>query len=198
MKNDLILISGKQGSGKTTLQTGLAEKAKRIGYHRIYNYNFADTIYGFQDYLLNQMERFTGVPRVKKDGTLLQLLGTEWGRKTFGADVWCKIVKKRIEQNSYQDYNNLFIIGDCRFRNELDFFPQALKVRLECSEEERKTRTKAWRDNTKHDSEIDLDFCENKFNLILNTSASIPLGKDGCIELVFAELQKQTYKELSL
>ena len=93
---------------------------------------------------------------MKKDGELLQVLGTEYGRKLLGDDVWVKVLKRRVDYWLRVE-PHLIIIDDCRFENEHDAFPDALRVHLECSEYMRKSRCSYWRTNTDHPSEIGLD-----------------------------------------
>ena len=155
-----LLISGKQGSGKTTLQNEIAMTwQSRIKGGRAITVNFADVIYQMHDLCLNVLERYH-YRGIKKDGKLLQLLGTEWGRKTIADNIWVSVLKNRINElilNNSHHANLLFIIGDCRFRNEFDGFPEALRIRLECPRDIRKERCPAWRDTETHPSEIDLD-----------------------------------------
>lgn len=173
MTPKVIIISGKQGSGKTTLQKQIQSKLYALG-NRVELINFADVIYQIHDYAINVLEG-VGVKRdLVKDGVLLQLLGTEWGRKTIQENVWCQIAKNRIENMAKNMHNvGYVILGDCRFENEFDFFPDALSIRLECDREIRKTRCSQWRENDAHPSELGLDdYSKNsKFNLYFNTGS---------------------------
>ena len=172
MKHKIIMISGKQGSGKTSICNQLLLMAARknlTGHHMI----FADTIYLIHDYA-RELLRFRGVPRPDKDGKLLQLLGTEWGRTLIGEDVWIDCLRGAINNIApVPKDSHLFVISDCRFRNEFDGV-DAFKVRLEASEEVRKARTHGWRDTTTHISETDLDAyaAEGKFDLVINTDGA--------------------------
>lgn len=46
---------------------------------------------------------------------LLQKMGTEVGRTLFGENVWSDIIRKKIEEDIYQN----FVVTDLRFPNEL-------------------------------------------------------------------------------
>ena len=170
------------GSGKTTLANDITPLLQQDGY-AVHSVIFAQTIYDIHDFALQLLED-RGVSRdIIKDGPLLQLLGTEWGRQTIDQNIWVKTTRGLIDQlrKNHKDLKNIFLISDCRFRNEFDAFPDALRVRLECPEDIRKARCSAWRENTQHPSEIDLDnYSEsNKFDLKLytNTSKSDKLAK---------------------
>jgi hypothetical protein len=48
---------------------------------------------------------------------MLQTLGTEWGRKLIGKDIWLEVMKDRISDSK----SNLILIDDLRFVNEAEF-----------------------------------------------------------------------------
>ena len=191
--NTILMISGKQGSGKTTLSDTIKKYAVDYDFDFVSTLKFADTLYELHEYLLNKMETLTGKPRIKKDGKLLQILGTEWGRENFGENVWVDILKKKIEKLESQKSKRLIIIDDCRFENEFDAFPEALRVRLYCAENVRKLRTDAWRDNTNHPSEIGLDdySAKNLFDVTYDTSINEPMNIAGNI---FTLLNSNSWK----
>lgn len=169
----VVVISGKQGSGKTTLSEGLGRHAEKAGL-TVSRLKFADPLYEMHGeihkVLLKHGEDFK-----TPDGKLLQLLGTEWGRSTLGHDVWARILMRRILKldDMFQDMR-LVIVDDCRFRNELEAFrilsasdnAKVLTVRLEAGEALRRARAEKWRENTTHPSEIDLDGCA--FDMTIN------------------------------
>jgi hypothetical protein len=194
----VILISGKQGSGKTTISNALKARAKQFKFDFVGSMKFADVLYELHDYLLNKMATYTEKPRIKKDGPLLQWLGTEWGRTKYGPNVWVNILKNKVKffEDESASLKRLIIIDDCRFENEFDAFPEALRVRLTCSEAERKARADAWRDNTEHPSETGLDVyaAAGKFDLVLNTAGA---GRDveHCVSLIFSELNRGSWIE---
>lgn len=90
----------------------------------------------------------------------------------------------------------LVIIDDCRFTNEFDAFPQALRVRLNAAEDVRKGRAESWRENTVHPSEVGLDLydIEGKFDLYLQTDLAESSPKH-CATLITAQLLKRTWIE---
>ncbi len=198
---DIVMISGKQGSGKTTISDALRVRAKQLGYDFVGTMKFADTLYELHEHLLNKMETLTGKPRVAKDGPLLQWLGTEWGRKTFGDKVWVDILKNKINNfnNAQSLSKRLIIIDDCRFENEFDAFPESLRVRLDAPEHERRKRCPAWRDNVNHPSETGLDIydVEKKFDLYLYTGEMHDQSNnvEHAVSTIFSKIQRGSWRE---
>lgn len=181
----ICLISGKQGSGKTTLSEKLKKELIKDGFV-VFTMKFADILYDMHNAVRGVMkqsdpENVLRYDYEKKDGDLLQLLGTEWGRKK-NPDIWVKLVLNRamaIERRfaEMKSHDFVIIIDDCRFPNELDvfknFYPDTFTVRLRCPESLRKSRAEYWRENTNHPSETALDEYEEnrKFDIILPTDA---------------------------
>ncbi len=171
----VIAASAKQGGGKSTLALEI-ERLSAEAFDFCHTMKFADPIYELHDIILNKMEQWTGIPRVKKDGDLLQYLGTEFGRKKYGDNVWVDILLSRIANRDFGTFDKagykegkkfktenrtgmgLLMIDDLRFENEFDCLGKdVLRVRLECPEAERKLRAESWRDKTTHPSEVGLD-----------------------------------------
>ena len=94
-----------------------------------------------------------------KDGPLLQLLGTEWGRKHLGEDVWVDALKGSIRKAKRLNAASqlAIVVDDMRFENEFDGFPEACKIRLEASKIVRMQRCEMWREQDEHPSEVALD-----------------------------------------
>lgn len=177
MNSKIILISGKQGSGKTTLAKKLQIELQRHKGVAVYQFIFAGPLYEMHDFCLGTLKEAGFHKDVSKDGKLLQLLGTEWARETISQTIWVDICKARIARqlrDTWADMN-FFIISDCRFKNELDLFPDALSIRLEAPKDVRKIRCSQWRDKDDHASEIDLDDYAilKKFDLVYDTG---PMG----------------------
>lgn len=194
-KSLVVLISGKQGSGKSTLAELLAHELYiRHSYCRGHLLNFADPLYEIHNYARGLLKQ-AGVAfdETKKDGKLLQLLGTEWGRQTIGPDTWVRIAQSRVQSILKNECRNspdfqVFIVADCRFQNELFAFPRSLKVRLECGKELRQKRVSMWRDNDGHPSEVDLDESTLHFDLVIDSEKYGPLH---AVELVVAQILKR-------
>lgn len=174
MKTVIVAISGKQGSGKTTLASKLHQWAIPH-FEQVRHWKFANPLYAMEKAIAKTMEEY-GRPIKTPDGRLLQLLGTEWGRETLGPNVWAEILEGRILALTKPDSHSFIVVDDARFDNELEVFKRlkdagykVLTVRLEAPEEARKVRAEKWRDRTNHPSEVGLDHRVMDFDLVLNT-----------------------------
>lgn len=182
------MISGKQGSGKSTLQKAIIEKLiSRSKAKVIFNLKFADVLYRMHDAVLKILYSYLPKRKIQKDGPLLQVLGIEWGRNTLGENIWVDLLKERIKQHQVSFNPDYIFIDECRFENEFNAFPEALRIRLECPKEIRKARCSMWRDNDSHHSEIGLDDYAkaHKFDLYLDTTTPL----DDSIDLVLKTLE---------
>jgi len=161
----IINVSGKMGSGKTTTLNKIVDKLESLGvpYKKI---KFADPLYEMHNYILEYMESYGLKYNGVKHGPLLQYMGTEFGRNTYGDNVWVDIARNKIEN---LPKNTIAIIDDMRFKNEFEAFSDALKIRLEADKEIRKARCENWRENDNHQSEIDLDDWIDRFDLVYET-----------------------------
>lgn len=194
---DVVLISGKQGSGKTTL----AEAIRRMMFNDravVEHITFAEPLYRIHDFAMGILKD-AGIERnIVKDGPLLQLIGTEWGRNTIDPNIWAKVLKGKVERRGGQILKNaervIFLVSDCRFRNEFDIFPDALRVRLDCPNEIRRIRCSMWRENDQHPSETDLDgyAADGRFDMYFDTYLH---GTEHCATLVCAQLDKRVWLE---
>lgn len=169
----LVVISGKQGSGKSTLAKGISKYFSVNRNIQTKILKFADPLYTMHDSCLSILKD-CGIERdVKKDGVLLQLLGTEWGRNTISEDIWVNCLEERykaILKSSPNPEKEVVIVDDCRLKNELERFPDAFKIRLLCDESIRKQRCgSTWRHNVAHTSETGLDDSDHLFNIVIDT-----------------------------
>jgi len=178
----VVMLSGKQGSGKSSTAQVLRDFLGSKGIGVVYD-RYAKPLYDAHDAVLAVL-RPQGIlpdPDVKKDGLLLQVLGNDWARK-IDVDIWVKGMKRRVEMLTERFTGNphmkvAIVCEDCRYVNEFDAFPDAVRVRLEAPEEVRKPRTDQWRENVNHQSETDLDqhVIDGKFDRVFRTDLE-PLG----------------------
>lgn len=168
----ILILSGKQGAGKTANSNAIFEQMQKLGYQPVV-FKFAGILYQMHDRCMPILKEWGIRPSdMKKDGELLQVLGTEYGRKRIGESVWADATRRQV-QNYLNTNSDKFvgIIDDTRFENEFDTFPDAYRVRLECDREARKARCSYWRDDENHPSETGLDFYarEGLFDYYIDT-----------------------------
>lgn len=179
-KKRMWVFSGKMGSGKSTYSSAV-EKFFGKRAHRV---KFADVLYQLHDVCLPILKA-TGVRPMDmtKDGELLQILGTEYGRNKLGENVWVDACKRTVDKILAEDPENIVIIDDCRFENEFNaFHNDSHMIRLVCPEEVRKQRCSYWRDQTNHISETGLDEYERKNMFHVNLSTDKNLSAEEGIE----------------
>lgn len=171
MTNKIIAISGKMGSGKTSLSNELLGTLLNS-----VNYKFAEVIYEMHNNI-KDIARGYGIDFPEKHRKLLQYLGTDLFRQDFGDNVWCDVMTNRIDKLFKNNSNAVVVIDDMRFESEFDcirskYPDNSLLVRLECPEEIRQERVGSAWNPTPHQSELDLDnYCEeNKFDVLMRTN----------------------------
>jgi energy-coupling factor transporter ATP-binding protein EcfA2 len=185
--NRIVLISGKQGAGKSTLASRLVDLAPSAGYEP-WHTKFAAPLYEMHDAILQVAKKY-GIPAGPKEGDLLQYIGTEWGRGRKGPDVWVNALRAglafhlNVMKWQKPDSRVLVIVDDLRFENEFDAFtpgPGVTRVRLEAGREVRKARCSYWREADAHPSEVGLDAYADagRFDLYLGDPKRSPKGLD--------------------
>lgn len=203
--NCTILISAKQGGGKTTTANAIVDHFNKHTISSAHNLIFANTIYQMHNTILDILESKGIKVERKKYGALLQFLGTQFGRETdFGPEVgidpniWVKCLLGEINNLIVTNpaTSIISVVSDCRFKNEFDLV-HGFKVRLEASRDVRKARCDGWRDNETHQSETDLDEYakDKKFHLYLNTETT-PIEE--CVNQVITGLKLWAANELDL
>jgi len=182
-----ILLSGKQGSGKTTTSNKLKKYAEDNGI-KFFSVKFADTLYEMHN-AIKAIARTKGIPMPEKDGKLLQLLGTEWGRNGYGENIWVDAAKNAVANIIEANFNQniMIVIDDCRFPNELVAFNNFLTVRLVADRDARKVRTDSWRDTENHLSETALDDFANNFDLFIDTTIA---SSDEAVRIIIENVNK--------
>lgn len=113
----IIVFTGSMGSGKSE---ALKLLQKYCSKYQINNVKFAQPLYDIQSYIYNRVGK--EIPG-EKDRTLLQFLGTEWGRNTVSKEIWTQIWERDIKHLSFFNKSSkdiLITCDDCRFDNEAD------------------------------------------------------------------------------
>lgn len=204
----VLMLSGKQGAGKSTTAKALEGVLLSKGIASI-RFKFGDIIYAVHDAVWATLEQY-GVTRPGDiDVNLLRVIGTEYGRKYLGDDVWVEGLKRRVLEteasimstmmNMGQDpssFERVYLVDDLRFKSEFDLnVSDTIRVRLEAPAKVRKARAEKWTDETEHKAETDLDsyVSEGKFDLVLDTSKlSVDEVVDQISEFVFNKIKERS------
>jgi hypothetical protein len=163
----LLLISGTQGSGKSTIAHYVRQAAHKDGY-LTHVLKFADPLYEIHASAVKIMDSY-GKKIPTPNRPLLQLIGTDWGRAYLGEDCWVDILVPRIS-SVLTDPKSIVVVDDVRFPNELAISKQfpTLSIRLDATEDARRNRAEKWGD-TRHVSELSLDRTSG-FDLVFDTT----------------------------
>lgn len=114
-KVNLILVSGKAGSGKTTIS----------------DYLFHELTNKFQTLLIEYSPLAKPVKAIaenafhwdgnkdEKGRRLLQVIGTEAGRE-YNENIWVEYLENNVLSGLFPP--NFVLVDDCRFPNEIDYF----------------------------------------------------------------------------
>lgn len=131
----LIALTGRKGSGKDTALAAFREAAKEEGW-QVVQLSFAEPLkkamFEMFYQVVDPLHLDTGLrgpsaerERVITVGTVsftirhaLQTLGTEWGRRHLGADVWVNHAIERAQQIRRERPKTIVVITDARFENE--------------------------------------------------------------------------------
>jgi len=117
----IVGVSGYAKSGKSTIADFL------IAEHGFRRFKFAD--------VLKDMLRAVGLTEAQIEGDqkempvealcgktprqAMQTLGTEWGRKVMGEELWVNLWEKRVQEYLATEPAGRVIVDDVRFPNEL-------------------------------------------------------------------------------
>jgi hypothetical protein len=110
----IIAFTGGYGVGKST---AISITRTLLGDLRLVK--FAQPLYDMQEYAYKRISSVYKRPKeFVKDRTLLQWLGTNWGREVVGKNVWVDIWKAEASVNLA--VGNIVVCDDCRFDNEAE------------------------------------------------------------------------------
>ena len=133
----VIALMGNKGAGKDTVAHYIKKNAK--GFNKVYIMSFADAlkdatsvIFNFDRKMLEgatpesrnwreeEIPYLSKVMRTKVTPRyLLQVIGTNILRRYLYDGIWVDSVVNKIVSTANDCYNTLFVITDCRFRNEI-------------------------------------------------------------------------------
>ena len=112
----VIGIIGKSRVGKDTAASYLAEQYGMV------QFAVAEPVKDMLEPVFGDLfyagDRKAVVPWIgHSPRTLMQTLGTDWGRKMLGEDIWLKVLEKNIAKTPHIDKMGV-VVSDVRFRNE--------------------------------------------------------------------------------
>lgn len=134
---NILALTGHKGSGKTTAAKYLADNMSGVAHaslaepiknmlSELYFY-VADSPY---QYLWGDKKEGE-LPIIGKTSRhLMQTLGTEWGRRYLGEDIWAKVLLASIEKFSRIEDIPLFVIDDMRFISEYTYLAQRTRLKV--------------------------------------------------------------------
>jgi len=163
----IVLVSGKMGSGKTTLCEKLATIARQRSY-AISRVSFEEPIYRAHDAAIAIMNGHGW--NIDEDVHLIRALRDEWVHKHHKGKL-VDMVKIYCANFNAANKRNVVIVDDLRFKNQFDAFPDAVKIRLVCDDTVRQSRA-AWWGYANHESETGLDEYQEmtRFDLLIETT----------------------------
>ncbi len=179
----IILVSGKKGSGKSTLTSALRDFWGNRG-TACWKYSLAEPLSEMAKavYLVGGHYGITP-PEGGKDSDLMQALGDTWGNQKDPL-IWVNAAKHRMSMitDRWEELGFFYIALLERVCHPVQFdaWPDALTIRLECDRDIRKARAVHWPADEHHASETALDAyaAEGRFDLVLDS------GKHTVDELV--------------
>lgn len=116
MSKKLIALSASMGSGKTTaleiIRKLVTSSSDDVFFRKI---RFSAALYKLQFTVYDAL----GIPHdnTLKDGKLLQVLGTDWGRN-YDENIWVNQFEREFKGVDFVPNNVVFVCDDCRFDNE--------------------------------------------------------------------------------
>ena len=161
-----IAFVGKMRSGKDTAADYIMSHEHGV------IVKFADPLYKMQ----HAIYEILGIPEPKRDRKLLQLLGTDWGRATFGEDVWVNTLIKNLPKSG-NIYNT-----DCRFVNEAEVLKAEGFTIVKIIRDDN-LREEAGAEHVYHKSELEIDLI--KWDFIITNN--------GTLEQFYSSLDKVLY-----
>lgn len=172
----IITISGKSRSGKDTTAAylkekfssydidtvALADKLKIVCCYMLNNIGYNITLDHFYDEIEKERERTLINGSIFTLRKLMQDTGTEF-KSIFGQDFWCRELYKTMDPSGY------YIISDCRYQYEIDYFnskfSKVISLKLE-RDQDNNLSEKA----KQHSSETEMD--DIQYDYIIDNNSS--------------------------
>lgn len=175
----LIGLHGKAGCGKTTVGDYINNKHCALLFSFALPLKIASSELFFTDHEWFEDQELKNTKLPYWDLTpreILQKLGTEGMRNLFGQDFWIK--RMQLEIDSFTSDDDLVVITDCRFQNEVDFIKDNGGIVIHL--------TRAGADGNigiqNHASEADLDFSQ------FTDSNYVRVSNDGTVQKLYENL----------
>lgn len=193
----LITLTGKQGSGKSSLAQGLHEcLMQRLGLETGYRVvsgvretTIAGPLYEISAFIDSEIR---GVAH-EKNGKLLQGIGDAY-RSAFGESSLIEHAMSAISLSHAEMDPLAVVVSDARLPSEVAAFRQYAEkigavfvaVSLTADQDLRKARTKSWREETQHKTESAMDAAaDGFFDVTLDTGV---LSKEQTLQTVMSVL----------
>lgn len=192
-----VLITGKQGSGKRTLTQELQKYWGQRGM-AVYSYDYLQAAYQMHDAVFMMGDQYKIARPAVRDMHLVQHL-LSWGVKR-DPQFWGKAVKSQVANITDKwDALNLHymaIIPGVAFKEDLPLFPEAFRVRLECSLDARAARANGWGDVT-HPSEESMDGLAGRayFDLTIDTETTTAAAAAEMVATAIKAKMSASFKE---
>lgn len=163
----LIGFSGGYGVGKSTAIQLLKEAVSYGTPFRLVK--FAQPLYDIQEMVYNRISSVYERPAdFKKDRTLLQWLGTDWGRGTISESLWIDIWRAEAKQRL--GLNAMVVCDDCRFDNEAEAIHELGGIVIRITRDDGAKHAEGGTGIQNHASEAGLRACNIDYTIANNGS----------------------------
>jgi len=113
----IIGFSGLMGVGKSTAIASV----RALHTAPTKQFKFAQPLYDIQEYIYDRIAQvYKPGKDFVKDRTLLQWVGTEWGRGTISESLWIDLWKAEVTRYLTRNPHAVIVCDDVRFDNEAE------------------------------------------------------------------------------
>lgn len=131
----IIGLVGQAGAGKDTVaeilfglwrrdgiecsQLSFSDPIKKMAIKFIQEFGYS--LVEASEYVFNREMKEVVIPRIGISARhIMQTLGTEWGQRCIGCDVWIRVLEQRLQAYCERKVTH-FVISDVRFAPEVDW-----------------------------------------------------------------------------